>query len=312
MNRILFFLWISLFIACSTSKNVTQDTQPTASNPENTAQKRNPETKSEEISVKEKTPEVIAQQNDVNQEKVIDSVSTAAAAPTIQDIQETKKANDTSIVKTIHHQSWNDLLVKHVSKNGIVSYKGFIQDKTLLKSYLRYLAQNLPDESFTKSQKLAYWMNAYNAFTIKLIIDNYPLKSIKDIKDPWDLRFFKLGEKWYTLNDVEHRILRKMGDPRIHFGINCASFSCPRLLNKAFTSKNVDQELEKLAYDFINDPKRNNIDTDKIILSKIFSWFAKDFKKEGSLITFLNKYATIKINENAKKSFMTYDWRLNE
>jgi hypothetical protein len=230
-----------------------------------------------------------------------------------------EKAPDTAIekvepeeVEAFNHQSWNDLLQKHVSADGTVHYIGFKQDHLALKSYLKALSKNIPAKNWNKSDVLAYWMNVYNAFTIKLILNNYPLKSIKDIKEPWDFRFFKLGNKWYTLNDVEHRILRKMGDPRIHFGINCASISCPPLLNKAFTAQNVDHELEKLAINFINDTKRNTITSKSVRLSKIFTWFAKDFKTEGSIIHFLNKYSKITINTNAKKSSKKYNWNLNE
>ena len=155
-------------------------------------------------------------------------------------------------------------------------------------------------------------MNAYNAFTVKLIIDNYPIKSIKDIKKPWDIRFFQIGKKWYNLNDIEHQILRKMGDPRIHFGINCASFSCPPLLNKAFTATNVDKELEQLAVAFVNDKERNKISANSIEISKIFQWFGKDFKTKGTLIDFLNQYAATKISPTAKQRFLDYNWNLNE
>ncbi len=225
---------------------------------------------------------------------------------------QTEREKPKTVSKPLNHGAWTILLNKHVSKDGTVNYKGFKQDAVAFRKYLNQLRDNIPTSDWNKKDELAYWMNAYNAFTVKLIIDNYPIKSIKDIKDPWDLRFFRLGKKWYTLNDIEHRILRKMGDPRIHFGINCASFSCPPLLNKAFTPQNVDQELEKLATTFINDPKRNTITTNKIQLSKIFSWFAKDFKKQGTLIDFLNKYSKVTINNAAKKSFKNYDWTLNE
>ncbi len=291
MKKALLIVSIGLFCACGGSKKIAQNTT--------------------------KTPVV---ENDTPKEKVdAPKVTTPIEekAPETEIIKETPqppviKEEPKTDTKAILHKPWNTLLTKHVTKDGIVSYKGFKQDRTALKAYLSTLSDNMPDETWTKADKLAYWINVYNAFTVKLIIDNYPIKSIKDIKDPWDLRFFKLGKKWYTLNDVEHRILRKMGDPRIHFGINCASFSCPRLLNKAFTAQNVDQELEKLAIAFINDPKRNTITAQNIQLSKIFSWFAKDFKREGTLINFLNKYSKIAINDNAKKSFRTYDWNLNE
>lgn len=217
-----------------------------------------------------------------------------------------------SIPRMLDHSIFNKLLQENVSKSGNVNYKGFINNRSVFNTYLNTLETNLPKEDWSHNEKLAYWMNVYNAFTIKLIIDNYPTNSIKDIKDAWDARFFKLGKKWYNLNEVEHKILRKMGDARIHFGINCASFSCPPILNKSFTAANVNAELEFLAKRFINDTKRNKINADKIQLSKIFQWFGKDFKTQGSLIDFLNKYSDVKINSNAKKSYLKYNWDLNE
>ncbi|MDY8134764.1 DUF547 domain-containing protein [Aquimarina sp. 2201CG5-10] len=296
MRNIFLFLIISLFFACGGSKEIIKTTQ-TNQNPQNVSES--------EIS---ESPQVIDKPIEETpvEEKIIEEPSeiTETAIESKETLEvETKEAFD--------HNSWNDLLKKYVAIDGTVNYKGFKRDRSF-KNYLSLLSENIPDETWTKEDKLAYWMNAYNAFTIKLIINNYPLKSIKDINEPWDLRFFKLGKKWYTLNDLEHRILRKMGDPRIHFGINCASFSCPPLLNKAFTAQNVDQELEKLAVTFINDSKRNIISTNSIKISKIFSWFAKDFKTKGSLIDFLNTYSKIRIKDNASISYKTYDWNLNE
>ena len=155
-------------------------------------------------------------------------------------------------------------------------------------------------------------MNVYNAFTIKLITDNYPVNSIKDIKDPWDKRFFKIGSKWRNLNEIEHKILRKMNDPRIHFGINCASFSCPTLHNRAFTATNVNIILDSLASAFINNPNHNTITKSNVKLSKIFKWFSKDFKTNGSIIDYLNKYSSTVIDSNAKITYKEYNWSLNE
>lgn len=222
-------------------------------------------------------------------------------------------ASTTQIVtEKINHALFNELLQKHVNPKGNVNYKGVITDKKQLSNYLLLLSKTAPDDSWTKEEKLAYWMNAYNAFTIKLIIDHYPIKSIKDIKSPWDYRFIKIDKKWYTLNDIEHRILRKMNEPKIHFGINCASYSCPPLLNKAFTSATVSNDLEFLAQQFINDKRRNTISENYIEVSKIFQWFSKDFKTEGTLIDYLNNYSNIQIMNTAKTSYKKYDWRLNE
>ncbi len=216
-----------------------------------------------------------------------------------------------SIKKPIH-STFNRLLQKHVSNNGNVDYKGFKKDQTLLRNYIASLGKNMPIENWTKEDKLAYWMNAYNAMTIDLIIRNYPINSIKDINKPWDQRLWKLGSKWYNLNDIEHQILRKMNEPRIHFGIVCASFSCPKLINQAFTASNLESQLTSATKDFLADKNRNNISQNSMKLSKIFQWFAKDFKKDGSLIDFLNKYSEITISNKAKKSYLNYNWSLNE
>lgn len=216
------------------------------------------------------------------------------------------------IRSSIHeHTLWGSLLKKHVSGQGKVNYQGFKQDKQQLKTYLTFLEQNQPDPDATLNNQLAYWMNAYNAFTVKLIIDHFPVRSIKDIKDPWGQRFFQIGTKWYNLNDIEHKVLRKLGDPRIHFGINCASISCPKLLNKAFTANNVQAELESLAKDFINDPDQNQLTATQVKISKIFDWFAKDFKKEGDIISFLNGYADLKVDKDARIRYLDYNWNLN-
>ena len=215
-------------------------------------------------------------------------------------------------VEFVNHSNFDALLKKHVSVSGNVDYDGIKKEWKVLRDYIKYLGENMPDpHRWSQLNELAYWMNAYNAMTVDLILRNHPLTSIKKINDPWDQRLWKLGSKWYNLDEIEHQILRKMGDPRIHFGINCASFSCPPLLNEAFTAKTVDAQLEKLAIQFINDSKRNTITTNSIEVSKIFNWFSKDFKKDGSLIDFLNKYSKTPISPNAKTRYMDYDWTLN-
>jgi len=212
-----------------------------------------------------------------------------------------------------NHELWNMLLGKHVSPKGNVDYNGFKQDSKNLSSYISALQANyLSIEEYSKAQKLAYWINAYNALTIDLILRSYPLNSIKDIQDPWDQRLWKFGDKWLNLNDIEHKILRKMDEPRIHFAIVCASESCPKLLNKAYLAKRLDEQLTIATKDFLSDASKNELSENSIKLSKIFKWFAKDFKADGSLIEFLNQYSEITINENANKRYKDYSWELND
>ena len=210
------------------------------------------------------------------------------------------------------HSPFDTLLNNNVSSEGNVNYNGFKSNRRTLTAYITALGENLPEDSWTKDEKLSYWMNAYNAMTVDLILRNQPIASIKDIKKPWDQRLWKLGDKWYNLEEIEHAILRKMGDPRIQFGINCASVSCPPLLNEAFVPSKVDSQLNIVATNFVNDKSRNTISEDSVQISKIFNWFSKDFTQNGSIVDYLNKYATVKISKNAKVRYMDYNWELNK
>lgn len=227
-------------------------------------------------------------------------------------------ATETPVVKeiapgSVDHSKFDALLKKHVTSDGRVDYEGFKKDKIALDAYLKHLSAHVPASSAPKYERMAYWMNAYNAFTIKLIVNKYPVKSIKDISSkPWDIKFIKLATKTYTLNDIEHGILRKMGDPRIHVGINCASVSCPKLSNKAFTASNVNSELTKLTKAFLKDKSKNQISANQLKLSKIFDWFKGDFTKDGTLIDWINKYSDVKVSSKAKISYMDYNWNLNK
>jgi hypothetical protein len=218
----------------------------------------------------------------------------------------------TSFGTIVNHTTWNQLLKKHVSDQGKVDYLGFKKDLTELNAYLDWLSNCKPSETWSKDQLMAFWINAYNALTIKLIVDRYPISSIKDIYSPWNIKVITIANKKLSLNNIEHDILRKMGDPRIHFGIVCASISCPKLQNEAFNTQNTNRLLNKASREFLADSTKNELTTDAVELSKIFKWFAKDFKQEGSLIDFLNKFADIRITSNATISFKDYNWGLNE
>lgn len=210
------------------------------------------------------------------------------------------------------HETWDALLKKHVSTTGQVNYKGIKAEKSKLEDYLKTLSTNAPEESWSKAEQMAFWINAYNAFTIKLIVDNYPTSSITKLHagKPWDQKWIKIGSKTYSLNNIENDILRpQFKDARIHFAVNCAAKSCPPLLNAAWTAANLNSNLDAQAKKFINNPAFNKLSEKKAEISKIFEWYAADF---GKLIDFLNKYATTKVSAKAKVSYLEYDWGLNE
>ena len=212
---------------------------------------------------------------------------------------------------------FDSLLQKNVDKTGRVDYQSLKNNETLLDNYLAYIQNNEPTKDWSSNKKKAFWINTYNAYTIKIILNNYPLKSIRDIKidgkTAWKIPFVKVGQKRYTLDQIEHKILRKkFNDPRIHVGINCASVSCPRLWNFAFTEDNIASSLDNLMKEFINNTTRNKISKNNLEISEIFNWFSKDFIKNGTIISYLNTYTAIKISEKASIKYLTYDWSLNK
>jgi hypothetical protein len=212
----------------------------------------------------------------------------------------------------VSHQLWDELLRQYVGANGKVNYQGLLKQNTKLQRYLDLLAANPPRETWPRDERMAYWINAYNAFTVKLILDNYPLKSIMDLRGGkvWDHKWITLGNETYSLNHIEHDILRpKYKDARIHFALNCAARSCPPLLNRAYQADNLDRLLEQQTKVFINDKKFNQISPKTAQVSKIFEWYAEDF---GDLVAYLNRYSTTKIEAGAKLSFNEYVWALNE
>ena len=220
------------------------------------------------------------------------------------------------------HQAWTVLLQKYVDEKGMVDYKAFLKDREQLKNYLQLLEENPPSEQWSEAEKLAYWINAYNAYTIDLVLEHYPLKSIKDIgsiiqipfvNSPWDIKFIEIGGKQYDLNNIEHNIIREeFEEPRIHFALVCAAVSCPKLRREAYTAKELEAQLEEQTKAFLAKPERNKIGSKGVKISKLFDWYQGDFTKEGSLIDFLNQYAPVQIKEGAEIDYMEYDWRLNE
>ncbi|MCB0643451.1 MAG: DUF547 domain-containing protein [Phaeodactylibacter sp.] len=209
------------------------------------------------------------------------------------------------------HSIWDGLLQQYVSSSGKVNYKGLKNQKSTLDSYLNELKNYPPAGDWSRAEQMAYWINAYNAFTVKLILDNYPVASITNLHGgkPWDHKWIELGDKTYTLNNIENDILRpKYKDARIHFAVNCAAKSCPPLHNRAFTAANLESTLNSQAKAFINNSTYNSITSKSIEVSKIFDWYAGDF---GNLISYLNQYSSTQINAGSKIQFKEYDWALN-
>jgi len=208
---------------------------------------------------------------------------------------------------------WKSLLQKNVLANGQVNYSGFEKEISKFNTFLRSLSSAKMTSSWTKNDKISYWINVYNAYTVKLVLNNFPLTSIKEIDRPWKTKFFPIDGKLMSLSEVEHEILRDFGEPRIHFAINCASRSCPRLLQIPYTAENLNRLLDRQTKEFINDEFYNTITEFTVNVSHIFDWYRKDFKAtHGTVINFINQYSNITIANQKNKGYKSYDWSLNE
>lgn len=218
------------------------------------------------------------------------------------------------------HKSWDLFLKENIifdSKQTLVNYKKVKTNTKKLDVYIRELQGLSVKEfsSFSSDEKLAFWINAYNAFTVKLIIDHYPVKSIKDIgsffSSPWSKKFIPLFNKQYSLDQIEHETIRKnFKEPRIHFAVNCASIGCPSLYHRAFVSSRLEQQLETVTKQFLSNTNKNRLVANKLKLSKIFDWYGEDFvKSDGSVLAFARKY--LQLPAKIKVEFNDYDWKLN-
>ncbi|WP_135382223.1 DUF547 domain-containing protein [Vibrio tasmaniensis] len=229
------------------------------------------------------------------------------------------QSNETNL-EQVSHQDWQQFLDNYLVKQGqhtLVRYQTVSSsDKTKLKQYISRLEQIEPLD-YPKAEQYAYWVNLYNAVTVDLILDAYPIKSITKLGGlfsfgPWGDDVVVVNGKSLTLNDIEHRILRPIWqDPRTHYAVNCASLGCPNLQPQAFTADKTDMLLELAASEYVNSDKGVLVSKSKLQLSSIYEWFAVDFGTEKQLIQHLDQYRTQPITNTNKISY-DYDWSLNQ
>ena len=230
------------------------------------------------------------------------------------------------------HRAWTAVLQKSVRISGqasTVDYKRLKGGPTELQEYLNAVSAVSSEafSRFSEGEKLAFLINSYNAFTVKLIIDHYPVKSIKDIgsilTSPWKLKFFTLLGEQRSLDNIEHDMIRKwFNEPKIHFAVVCASIGCPALRDEAYVASEIDKQLDAASMNFLSDRSRNRYlpDSKKLEISSIFKWYGGDFvKKFGSLEAFLADRVTdipeqqrIIREKKAALSYLEYDWLLND
>jgi hypothetical protein len=223
------------------------------------------------------------------------------------------------------HETWSAILARWVS-GGRVDYAGLRREgEASLEAYLEALSGACARdyERWPAQERIAFWINAYNAFTVRLILDHYPIQSIRKIGWLPGAAFRKrfipmvgLKDGTISLDEIEHRTLRSaFHEPRIHFALVCAAVSCPPLRAEAYRGADLDRQLEDQGRTFLGDPTKNRFDaaTGTLYLSSIFDWFRGDFEQaSGSLVAFVAPYLREPVGASAKIEFLDYDWRLND
>ena len=241
------------------------------------------------------------------------------------------QAYDPGSDRVVDHSAWERFMAKylvtsHPSGINRVEY-GEVSavDKPTLKSYLDDL-QQVPVSQLNRNEQKAYWINLYNAATLDIVLDHYPVSSITKVnlasglfsRGPWEAKILKIEGQEVSLNDIEHRILRPIWkDPRVHYAVNCASIGCPNLQDRAYTSKNTEVLLEKGAREYINHPRGAAFEGKKLVLSSIYDWFQEDFGgSDQGVLRHLRRYAAPdlagKLESFSGRIDYQYDWSLNE
>lgn len=242
-------------------------------------------------------------------------------------ISETFAASDPTSHIVVNHAVWAQLLTRYVkmAPDGIDRFDYAhvtLADRALLKSYLNAL-QSVDPARLSASEQHAYWIDFYNALTVETILDRYPVKSILDISSgflsfgPWDMELATVAGRKLSLNNIEHDILRAdWHDPRVHYTLNCASLGCPNLQPVPYTGHDLDAQLDAAARAFVNHPRGAAVRHGRLIVSKIYRWYAKDFGGTNeAIVAHLSRYAApdlaaqlVQVSHIARYQ---YDWTLN-
>ena len=227
------------------------------------------------------------------------------------------------------HKLFDEVLKEHVlvsGPNSRVKYKALKDSRSKLDLYLNEVSavDKAEYETFSRAQKLSFLINAYNGFTLQVVINNYPINSIKDLgsffTSVWQQRLFTFfGEKNY-LDAIEHEMIRKwFKEPRIHFALVCAAKGCPMLRDEAYVNSRLEEQLDEACKTFLTDKIRNRFEDTTLYISKIFKWYGKDFKDLGGVRKFLSTRMSTDpsiqkqiASETTSISYTDYDWALND
>ena len=238
------------------------------------------------------------------------------------------EAHDAAATASIDHGPWEAFLGRYLSRhddglNRVAYDKVTAADRQALADYIAGL-EAVEISRHNRPEQFAYWVNLYNAVTVRIVLDHYPVDSIRDINDgflspgPWDRPLATVEGETVTLNDIESRILRPLWqDPRIHYVLNCASVGCPNLEDSAYRGKALEARLEAAAERYINNPRGLRIEQGALVVSSIYAWFEEDFGgSEAAVLAHLRRYAAPDLKQALSRheaiDGYAYDWGLNE
>lgn len=220
------------------------------------------------------------------------------------------------------HQTWDDLLKRNVQADGRLSYAELAEHDDELRGYLQTLRRTTPAASWSRQDQAAFWLNVYNAYTVYMAVEYYPVQRLSDIKvktvggyrSVWEAPEVNVGGKQYSLNQIEREILPRLlpQDPRRFLALHCAAVSSPTLLPEAYDGPRLNDQLDAQARRFINDPTHNQLTPTAVQVSSVFDWHAAEFGEASQLIVFLNRYAKTPVAATATVQYLPYDWTLNE
>lgn len=227
----------------------------------------------------------------------------------------------------VDHDAWDAFLSRYVKATAdgrtVVDYGAVgAADKAALSAYIAAL-ERVDPTALPRNEAFAYWANLYNALTVRFILDNYPVKSIRDIRSgllpgPWKRDAATINGMTLTLDDIEHGVLRHhWSDNRVHYALNCASVGCPNLLQRAFRGDTLDDALNDAAKAYVNHPRCARFEKDSLVVASIYKWFIKDFGSDDSgVLAHLQRYADpalrARLSGVKKIGKFEYDWRLND
>lgn len=212
--------------------------------------------------------------------------------------------------QVIDYSDYEDFLKKHVSKKGVVDYDKVLKNINDINNIAANFSKISPNNNWTQDEVKSYWINVYNVNIIKLLAENYPIKSINYIRNPFQMEFINFDGLKISLDYILNEKLSPLNDPRIHFSLFSTAISSPKLKNTPYDPVTIDLELDVLTSDFLNDELKNDINIKEVKLSKIFESNFGDFINQTTIVGFINKYSNNKINDTTKIVFQDYEWNL--